>query len=299
MRLRQDRRGISNVIVVMLSLVLIIIIAANVVLWSYEMNQFDWERIQEKIEIADAESGNLFSPWFVVQTEYLVEIGSLIGGSYTNTQAVDEGLWETFQEELSPSPKRYRLQINGTFTLDIESYPLDTIQTVEILLRYNVSDIEEKWYLLAYNWTSKAYSRFEGDSGNQPSLSGEWGWYAINLTSNWQSYVRNNGQMYIQIQDENPELPSANKTKLSVDFLGVRLKKSWTSLKLINSGSITVHIVSFWIINSTWHGRYSMNLYVGSGQNATYIKTGAVLPVEEALIKVVTERGNKAVLRNY
>lgn len=299
MRLRYDRRGISNVIVVMLSLVLIVIIAANVVLWSYEMNQFDWERMQEKIEITDAESGNSFSPWFVAQTEYSVEIGSLVDGSYNNTQAADEGLWETFQEELSPSPKRYGLCINGTFTLDIKSYSLNTDQTVEILLRYNVSDIEEKWHLLAYNWTSKAYSRFEGDAGNQPTVSHEWGWYAINLTNNWQSYVRNDGQMCIQIQDGNPELPSGNKTKLSVDFIGVRLKKSWTRLKLINNGSITVHIVSFWIINSTWHGRYDMNLFVGSGQNATYVKTGKAPPVEEALIKIVTERGNKAVLRNY
>ena len=40
-RLKRDRRGISNVIVVMLSLILVVVIVANVVLWSYQMNQFD------------------------------------------------------------------------------------------------------------------------------------------------------------------------------------------------------------------------------------------------------------------
>ena len=35
----------------MLSLVLIVTIVGNVILWSYQMNQVDWERIQEKIEI--------------------------------------------------------------------------------------------------------------------------------------------------------------------------------------------------------------------------------------------------------
>ena len=55
MRLKHDSRGISNVIVVMLSLVLIVVIAANVVLWSYQMNQFDWERTQEKIEIINSD----------------------------------------------------------------------------------------------------------------------------------------------------------------------------------------------------------------------------------------------------
>ena len=50
-RLKRDKRGVSNVIVVMLSLILIVIIVANVVLWSYQMNQFDWEKMQENIEI--------------------------------------------------------------------------------------------------------------------------------------------------------------------------------------------------------------------------------------------------------
>jgi nitrogen fixation-related uncharacterized protein len=51
--LRRDKLGISNVIVVMLSLVLVVIIVSNVVLWSYQMNQFDWERMQENAEISD------------------------------------------------------------------------------------------------------------------------------------------------------------------------------------------------------------------------------------------------------
>ncbi len=49
--LRDKKRGISTVIVVMLSLVLIVTIVGNVILWSYQMNQVDWERIQEKLEI--------------------------------------------------------------------------------------------------------------------------------------------------------------------------------------------------------------------------------------------------------
>ncbi|MDI6905770.1 MAG: hypothetical protein QMD13_09895, partial [Candidatus Bathyarchaeia archaeon] len=52
-RLEHDKRGVSNVIVVMLSLVLIVVIVANVVLWSYQMNQLDWERTQENIAILD------------------------------------------------------------------------------------------------------------------------------------------------------------------------------------------------------------------------------------------------------
>lgn len=54
--LKNDKHGISNVIVVMLSLILIVVIVANVVLWSYQMNQFDWDRMQEKVEILNVTS---------------------------------------------------------------------------------------------------------------------------------------------------------------------------------------------------------------------------------------------------
>lgn len=50
-RLRREKRGISTVIVVMLSLVLLVIIVGNVVLWSYQMNQFDMDRMQENLAI--------------------------------------------------------------------------------------------------------------------------------------------------------------------------------------------------------------------------------------------------------
>jgi len=55
-RLRQfkrEKRGISTVIVVMLSLVLITIIVGNVVLWSYQMNQVDLDRMHETVTITD------------------------------------------------------------------------------------------------------------------------------------------------------------------------------------------------------------------------------------------------------
>jgi Na+-transporting NADH:ubiquinone oxidoreductase subunit NqrC len=52
-RLKREKRGISTVIVVMLSLVLVVIIVGNVVLWSYQMNQVDLERMQETVTIAN------------------------------------------------------------------------------------------------------------------------------------------------------------------------------------------------------------------------------------------------------
>jgi len=57
--LRNKKRGISTVIVVMLSLVLIVTIVGNVILWSYQMNQVDWEKMQESIKIVDVQKTEL------------------------------------------------------------------------------------------------------------------------------------------------------------------------------------------------------------------------------------------------
>jgi len=54
-RLRRDRRGISNVIVIALSLVIILAIVSNIVLWNYEMNQVDWEKMKEDVSITNVE----------------------------------------------------------------------------------------------------------------------------------------------------------------------------------------------------------------------------------------------------
>jgi Na+-transporting NADH:ubiquinone oxidoreductase subunit NqrC len=43
------------VIVVMLSLVIVVIIFSNVILTSYQMNQFDWDRMKENVEITSVE----------------------------------------------------------------------------------------------------------------------------------------------------------------------------------------------------------------------------------------------------
>jgi len=55
-RFKRDRRGISNIIVIALSLVIILAIVSNIVLWNYEMNQMDWEKMRENIIITNVEN---------------------------------------------------------------------------------------------------------------------------------------------------------------------------------------------------------------------------------------------------
>ena len=81
----------------MLSLVLVVIIVGNVFLWSYQMNQLDMDRMQETLSLTNV-TRITRSPWFTAQTEFSINAGSRLSGTYTDTTALDSS-FETFREE--------------------------------------------------------------------------------------------------------------------------------------------------------------------------------------------------------
>ncbi len=73
------------------------------------MNQHDWEKLKEEPSITNVESITGTS-WLGAQTDYNVNTGILVNGTYTDTQAVD-GVFERFKEAsvLPYSPTVYSL----------------------------------------------------------------------------------------------------------------------------------------------------------------------------------------------
>jgi hypothetical protein len=440
-RLRSNRRAISNIIVVALSLVIILAIVSNLVLWNYEMNQVDWEKIKENINITNVEDG-IYSPWFVAQSEYAVTSGSRTNGGYADTQTID-GNYESFSETAtgesgetlidaesfeaawtpegwgatgnwakesnyahdgtfsadfdgngggasgyltSPSMdcsgtesvyvdfwwndralddgdfmleyyngsawnthqdlnqvasgngwhhytenltdnqylvsdfqirwfadnvwsgesahvdevtvnkstgvSSYSLDISGPFVIDLGTYPLEDIRTVEIHLRFRADDSAENWILKAYNWVTSTYSNigFNSTEGYTPTLG--WDYYAVSLTDVWQNYVQGDGTINVKLVDEGAD---SIQTAVRIDFLGVRVKTYGTLCNFKNVGGLTVHLVSLWITNSTDHQRYDINIYVNSAETKPYLRDDISLPTGGYTVKVVTERGNTAV----
>ncbi len=95
----QNRRGVSNIIVVVLGLVIVVIVTSNVILWSYEMNQFDWERMQERITIADV--SRVGDTWFFNATAFdLVESTSWISGDFSD-MTTNDGIYMSFRSYYS------------------------------------------------------------------------------------------------------------------------------------------------------------------------------------------------------
>ena len=447
-RLRRDRRGVSNIIVVVLSLVIIIAIVSNVILWSYEMNQLDWEKMKESTTVTNVVRVTR-SSWFTVESEYTVSNGTLVSGDYTDTQAVDSSN-ETFREASVPQQETihpnaagqyaqwtresppgsahwdccnedppdndtsyvetnsaawkyeaynledhtgsgtinwvrvyvrakllspgtsiirtlirtyntnyesdditlsasyqnnytqydtnpntglawtwaeidslqagasgklsgnvnirmtavwvivgyspvggYELDLNGNFTIDVSTYPLASIDTIEIQLRYRADDAGEKWYLKAYNWTAGTYSDtgFNSTAGHTPTTG--WDYYVVNLTDQWSSYVQNNGTVYVNVVDAGSD---GTQTTVDIDFLGVRVKIDGARFTFENDGSLTSHMVSLWVNNSTIHQRYDISVFINSGETLNCIRSDISLPSGGYTIKVVTKRGNTAVL---
>lgn len=283
LRLKQDRCGVSNIIVVVLSLVIIVAIIANIVLWNYEMNQVDWEKMKENTSITNVERVT-HSSWFVAQSEYALNIGSRTSGTYIDTQVIDSD-YERFIEASI-------LDLNGTLTIDLPTYPLEDIKTLEIRLRYKTDDAGEKWYLKAYNWFSSSFSDsgFNSTAGHTPTTG--WDDYVVNLTDAWPSYVLDDGTICVKFVDEGAD---SNQTTIDIDFLGVRAEIDGARFTFKNEGALTSHLVSLWIINSTNHQRHDINVFINSAETKTYIRTDISLLEGQYTVKVVSERGNTAV----
>jgi hypothetical protein len=189
-----------------------------------------------------------------------------------------------------------RLSINGVYAIDLSEYPLAYIQSVEIQLKYRASDSGEIWYLKAYNWTKAAYSDdgFNSTAGQTPTTG--WDYYTVNLTTSWRSYVWDNGTIYVQFIDQGPD---SSSTIIDIDFLGVRAVIDGARFSFKNNGALTCHLVSLWIINATIHQHYDIDVFLNSGENTTYTKVDMRLPTANFIVKVVTERGNMAVLTSH
>jgi hypothetical protein len=187
----------------------------------------------------------------------------------------------------------YRLGISNDFAIDLSKYPLDHVDGVELFIRYNATEAAEKWFLEAYNWTALDFSNagFNSTKGNSPLL-GEWNEYALSISENWRSYVRDDGILRIRFFDEGL---NTNQTIVGIDFFGVRAIIDGARFDLKNAGPVTAHVISIWIVNLTAHQRYDANIFINAGEETVYVRADVTLPENSFIAKIVTERGNIAI----
>jgi hypothetical protein len=189
----------------------------------------------------------------------------------------------------------YRLDIDGIFIIDVSVFPLTSIQTAEIQLRYRANDNLEKWHIKACNWTAATYtdSYFNNTSGHTPTTG--WDKYTVNLTDKWRSYISRSVTMHLKIQDNQTD---SNQTIIDIEFLALRVVIDGTRFTFDNRGALTSRLVSLWVNKSTHHQRFDIDVFVNSGDSTSYICNDIDSPKEKCTVKIVTERGNIALFKN-
>lgn len=285
LRLKGDKRGLSNIITAVLSLIVITLVVSNVVLWSYQMNQLDWEKGKENVDILLA---TRFSPWYVAQKEYTIETGNRLEGYYVYTQ-IDDGAAEQFIETYKSPPGEYQLEIYNDFTIDLSSFPLSYAESIGIQLKYSVNSTEDYWHLEAWNWITNDWS----DLGwSQPNATWTWVYFTVETTDLTNLVNAVNGTVRVKVTNTN--LINTGPIVLNIGFLAVRVTLNGSCFKFENDGSLTTHLVALWVLDSmNNHARYEISLFINPGETITYW-ANITWPLGSYVVKVVTERGNIA-----
>jgi len=300
LRLKKDRRGVSNIIVVVLSLVVITVIASNVVLFSYQMNQLDWEKIHENMEITVA--GDTLSAHEEITTvggtNYITfrlvsadragtnfDVPRTVGRHVcfravyplTGISSIPASTWTIYFRV-----QRYRTA-TGAVTLPV------CYADVDILIRKSDDTIRA---IIATN------------VANSPNLAADLDvWETVSATYSWSAYTVVDQTDYLEvdfyIEVTTAGTRSAPRMRIDDSSLPVadqtRVAFSLEIFTFKNRGSLTSRLVSLWVNNSTYHQRYAIDVIVNSGETISYLSVDTRLPDGQYTVKVVTERGNVAV----
>ncbi len=81
----------------------------------------------------------------------------------------------------------------------------------------------------------------------------------------------------------------------NISLQSVTTAKGSTSFEIKNNSPTGVQIVAIWIIDSSEHQRYSVDVFLNPGETVTYESKNIDLPKDFTLAKIVTDRGNVAV----
>jgi hypothetical protein len=102
----------------MLSLALLVTVVGNTVLWSYQMNQFDMDRMHESLNIISAQASE--ANWYQNPSSYtLGSQTTLINGTLSNITSIDQS-YMTLQSGISRLQDTYPISNEAT---DVDSSP--------------------------------------------------------------------------------------------------------------------------------------------------------------------------------
>ena len=111
------------------------------------------------------------------------------------------------------------------------------------------------------------------------------------ITANLTRFRGTSGQWKIKVTGVKS---SSAQFDLGVDLIELQSPSGGPYFTFINGGTLTSHIVSLWIINSSLHERYDVNIYLNSGQSLVFYRDDISIPSGQYTVRIVTDKGNLA-----
>jgi hypothetical protein len=88
---------------------------------------------------------------------------------------------------------------------------------------------------------------------------------------------------------------SSTQFDLEVDLIELQPPSGGPYFHFRNSGTLTSHIVSLWVINSTLHERHDVSIYLNSRQDLIFYRDDITIPRGQYTVRITTDKGNLAV----
>jgi hypothetical protein len=297
----------------MLSLVLIVVIVANVVLWSYQMNQLDWEKMREDISIVDVAHATATAN----QTLYAHQETITIGGTSYYFLKLDSGDSAGTNFDTDSAVGRYLL-FRAVYPLTgVDSIPASRWTFYYRVQRFRTAlgavtlpvchaDVD----ILIRRSDGTIRTTIATATANSPDFTASLDvWETVGGTHSWSSYAVVNQTDYLEIafyiqltsagtraaarmRIDDINLDLTNQTR--VTGIAFKVVIGGTLFTFKNKSPLTSRLVSLWVINSTHHLRHDIDVFINSGETLPYFRVDISLPAGEWVVKVVTERGNIA-----
>jgi hypothetical protein len=112
------------------------------------------------------------------------------------------------------------------------------------------------------------------------------------ITANPTRFHSTSGQWRVRVTGVKS---SSAQFDLGVDLIELQPPSGGPYFTFKNSGTLTSHIVSLWVINSSLHQHYDLSIYLNSGQSIVFYRDDISVPSGQYTIRIVTDRGNLAV----
>jgi hypothetical protein len=212
-------------------------------------------------------------------------------GTSTFTDDTTVADYECFEIEFAyfGDPAEFTTQVEFTGTSDPGDW---TSLTWVIDAAWSTSNVSVTFQLFDYNlgaYPTSSDGFISYNSGMSPHVD-----EARNqtITANPTRFHSTSGQWRVRVTGVKG---SSAQFDLEVDFIELQPPSGGPFFMFKNNGTLTSHIVSLWVINSSLHQHYDVSIYLNSDQSIVFYRDDISVPSGQYTIRIVTDRGNLAV----